>query len=333
MVATAQFDIPVKTRPPIFIPARSVPALTAAESAANITVRGRGLALSFDRVRGVIDSFECGGKNMLCPGPRLNFWRAPTDNDSGGGRGKRAGEWYAAGLHWLQHRTDSVSVTPLAHHAVRIDVVSRIAPPVHAHGFLCRYTYVIHGNGWLDMHLRAAPEGKWPCPSLPRIGLQMAIPSALDQIQWFGRGPGESYSDSCEATRIDLFKTSVDGLLTPYVKPQENGNRMDVRWLTLRNRQGAGWMAVGRPTINFSAHRFTTNDFTQTRNHADLVPRDFITLNLDHRQRGLGSASCGPDVLPPYDLKPEPFAFSVRLIPLKSLRDNPLELVKLDIRG
>jgi beta-galactosidase/evolved beta-galactosidase subunit alpha len=119
----------------------------------------------------------------------------------------------------------------------------------------------------------------------------------------------------------------VDDLYVPYVYPQDNGNRTDVRWVSLTNTRGMGLLAV-MPDLNFSASRFTTNDLENAMHTCDLAPRDEITLNLDYRHHGLGSASCGPGVLPQYELHPEEFRFSIRLKPFSVDQISPMSLSK-----
>ena len=280
--------------------------------------------MQFDRVRGVITEWRHDGALLAHRGPRLNLWRAPTDNDKGGGGALK--EWAKGRLAELQHRTDSVDVETLARgHAVRVRVVSRVAPPVLKFGYRCEYVYTILGSGDVLLDVHATPAGEWP-KSIPRIGLQMALPLALERAAWYGLGPGESYPDSRMAQRVDQFRATVDELLTPYVRPQENGNRSDVRWVAFTDLRGRGLMVAGQPTLNFSAHRYTPEDFTRARHVYELTPRAEIILNVDHRQRGLGTASCGPDVWPPYDLKAEEFRFAVRLSPFSCDEASPWEL-------
>ena len=132
---------------------------------------------------------------------------------------------------------------------------------------------------------------------LPRIGLQMTIPGRMDKVTWYGRGPGESYPDSKMANGFGVYKKTVDELYTPYTYPQENGNRSDVRWVSLTDTYGTGLLAVGLPQLNFSAHRFTVEDIEKAKHTCDLIPREEITLHLDYRKNGLGT-SCGPGQLP-----------------------------------
>ena len=115
-----------------------------------------------------------------------------------------------------------------------------------------------------------------------------------------------------------MHTMGVEDLYTPYIFPQENGNRTDVSWVALTNLRGAGLLAVGQPTLDFSAHRFTAADMEKARHTHELVKRDEIILNLDYRQNGLGSASCGPRPWEKYVLKPEEFAFAVMLRPISA---------------
>jgi len=128
-----------------------------------------------------------------------------------------------------------------------------------------------------------------------------------------------------------VYTGSVDEQYVPYIYPQENGNKTDVRWLALTGAGGAGLLVVGEPLVNVSAHHFTTEDLEKATHRHLLKRRRDITLNVDYRQCGLGSASCGPGPLPAYVIWPEPLSFRVRLRPLAGRRPSPGELSKLQI--
>jgi beta-galactosidase/evolved beta-galactosidase subunit alpha len=288
-----------------------MPPVSVEESENVIKVTGPDFILSFDRVYAVIKEWKSSGQDLIKNGPRLNFWRATTDNDRSWTNAK---PWRDAGLDHLQHRTEEFCVERLATGVVRIHAKTRIAPPVAARSFNCDYVYTIYGNGEVVMDVHGVPQGDWP-DTLPRIGLQMTLPSNLEKVSWFGRGPGESYIDSKQAGRFGLYTLDVDDLYTPYIRPQENGNRTDVSWVTFTNGQGQGLLAVGTPKLDFSAHRFTTEDLEKAGHTYDLKQRDEITLNLDYKHNGIGSASCGPGPWEKYLLRPEEFQFSVRLRP------------------
>jgi beta-galactosidase/evolved beta-galactosidase subunit alpha len=312
-VAWAQFKLPVETAS-ITLPVRSMPPLQVEDTARRITITGLDFSLGFDRIRGRITQWTYQGTDLMTEGPRLNFWRALIDNERKSGGGKIGAEWVTAGIHWLQHRIESVDVTRLCDQAVAVRIVSRIAPPVHARAFLCEITYTLYGSGDIRMEAHGKPVGEWPS-TLPRIGLQMTLPGTLNQVAWYGRGPGESYIDSKSANRFGLWTAGIDQLFTDYVYPQENGNRTDVRWVSLTDARGLGLLAVGEPDLNFSAHRFTTDDLHRATHTVDLRPRESITLNLDWRHQGLGSGSCGPITFPHHQLKTGEFRFAIRLRP------------------
>jgi len=130
-----------------------------------------------------------------------------------------------------------------------------------------------------------------------------AAAGELDRVEWYGLGPNESYADSKRAARVGRYSATVDELQTPYIFPQENGNRMGVRTLCLRTAQGNGLRIDGRPQFSFTARRWTTESIAAAGHTAELQPTDRVWLNLDHAQNGLGSGSCGPGVLAPYRLK------------------------------
>ncbi len=309
-VAWAQFQLPVATPVPgRSAAARPAASVTCRETPLQLLVAGADFELVFDRVYGRITAWTCGGLPLLRQGPFLNFWRAPIDNDC-----YVVNEWRKKGLHWLQRRVDAVVWEQIGDGTVRIRVTERIAPPVYARAFYCETSYTIREDGDVLLETQVRPVGDWG-PFLPRLGFQMTLPLELDHVAWYGRGPGEAYSDSKQAGRFGVWEKNVDGLYTPYVKPQENGNRTDVRWTAFRNAAGVGLLAASGNPFNFSAHRFSTRDFETARHTTDLTPRDEITLNLDYRQHGLGSNTCGPIPLPEYQLRPEACGFRIHLRP------------------
>ena len=283
-----------------------------AEEGNLLTIRAADSRLAFDRHSGRLVSWSHGGMPLLRSGPALDFWRAPTDNDlRGAGR-----EWRQARVNRLAERVEAVGWSEEDRGGtLAVAVRGRIAPPSWAWGIDCRYVYRVWGDGAVGIEVSGVPGGERVPGTLPRIGLALDLPTALDQVAWFGRGPGESYPDSLQATRFGLYRAPVDALHTPYVFPQENGNRSDVSWVTFTDAMGAGLRADGQPRLNFSAHRFTAHDLAVAGHTYELTARDAITVHLDLAQHGLGSASCGPDVLPPYQLRTAPFRFALRLGP------------------
>jgi len=257
-------------------------------------------------------------------GLRLDLWRAPTDNDEGE-NGHLADLWRAAGLHHLQHQVRSVEVDDDA-----LVVTARVAPPVHSHGVLVTYRWsaapaagpgdrVAGPAAGVRLDVDVQPQGEWTVP-WPRVGVRLHLPRAVERATWFGRGPGEAYPDTGLATQVSLFTASIEGLQTPYVMPQENGHRAGVRWLELTGAPGrtAGLRVEGAPTTGFTARRWTTEQLAAARHDAELVAGPDVVVTLDAALHGTGTASCGPGVLPAYELTAEPRSFAVVLRELPS---------------
>lgn len=291
----------VVVRPPPVEP------LAVRDTATLVHLTGPNLRLTFDKVRAVITDWN----GRLRTGPRLNFWRATTDNDRAW---DNAAAWRQAMLDQLQHRTDGVTVSQPAADTAQVVARVRIGPPKWSWGFAGEYRYTITGDGAVTIAVRVEPQGAVPA-TLPRVGLQFTIPATCDRVAWFGRGPGEAYRDSKQAQRFGWWRATVDELFTPYLFPQENGNRTDVRWVEFIGADGRGFRASG--VENFSVHRYTTEDLEKARHTVELTPRDFLTVNLDHQHHGLGSASCGPGPWEEHQLKPAVWQFAVRLEPIK----------------
>ena len=321
-MAWAQIALPVKSSAPAVI-ASSSPALplTTRRDGTSIIIEGSDFSIAFDSVRGIMTSWTSSGIELLNCGPRLNFWRAPTDNDV-----VEAREWRKMGLHWLQHRVEKVSFEPAEKDGISdgilVKVSSSVAPPVHAIAYAVDYVYHVRQDGVCTIEVHGTPSGEWP-RTLPRIGLQMRVNEDLENVKWYGRGPGESYVDSLNAQRIGVYSARVEDLFTSYPFPQENGNRTDTRWVALTDLRGAGILATGAEPLSFSAQWFTPEDIDAAKHPFDLVRRDFITLNLDWRHQGLGSQSCGPATLPQYQLHPQEFAFAVSLCPFNIDAGSP----------
>ncbi|WP_371825746.1 glycoside hydrolase family 2 TIM barrel-domain containing protein [Nonomuraea turcica] len=265
-------------------------------------------------------------------GPQLVLWRAPTDNDLAWAQGD-ARYWKDRGLDRLRHRTVSVDAGDAG-----LTVVVRSSAANSDSGYLCTYRWDTDGRH-LRVRVHTEPFGYWPeradtfaeamvdpdlpdeerkellrrdkAPSLARIGLVWQLPEEWSQIQWFGAGPGEAYPDSRQAARIGRFHATVDELQTPYVRPQDNGSRADVRWAEITDRAGAGIRIEGAPLFSLAARRWSDRHLAAARHRTDLVPEPLIYLYTDHVVHGVGSGAVGPGVLPQFrlDVRAADFAF------------------------
>ena len=187
------------------------------------------------------------------------------------------------------------------------------------HGFAVEQTATVAGDGTVDFEIDLEPEGDFSdLLTLPRIGLDLTLGDDFDRATWVGRGPGECYPDSKRAATVGRYESDVADLHTPYVYPQENGNRTDVRWVAFTDDRGVGVRARGDDRLDVTAHRYTTADLLDATHDPELPTRDSVSVSLDHRVCGLGTGSCGPTTRPEYRVEPEEYAFSVRLEPVAS---------------
>jgi beta-galactosidase/evolved beta-galactosidase subunit alpha len=349
-VAHCQLPVPFPAvaATPAAKPARAYSALSLTQSKTAIAVRGEDFAIEFDAVFGRMSRWQFGGRDLIVPncGPRLNFWRASIDNDAHWSLWEHAlcAQWKKARLHQLQHHTVECGAKKDGA-AVVVTVRGRIAPPVLCIGFDAEYRYTIAPDGTVTLAVSGAARSTCavppPCdsrnwaevmPHLPRIGLELRMPQELQAVDWYGRGPGECYVDTKAANPVGRYRATVADLYTPYVFPQENGNREESRWTALSDPRGVGLLVAGHPHLNFSAHVYTMEDFDKARHTYDLSPRDFVTVHLDYKQCGVGSGSCGPATFERYRIQPEPFAFTLTLAPFDTAQATP-DAVYRRLRG
>ncbi|MEU9117118.1 glycoside hydrolase family 2 TIM barrel-domain containing protein [Streptomyces sp. NPDC048483] len=281
--------------PPAAGPGRAAPR----RGEGNVIVLGPG---TFDATTGTLGYLD----GVRLTGPRLDVWRAPTDNDEGAPwkpGPHPAAEWRRIGLHRMRQRVDSVETGPDA-----LVVRTRVAPAATDLALCAVYRWTAERD-LLRLELAVDPVGDWPAP-LPRLGVRMAVCESLGLAEWFGGGPGEGYPDTRAAARVGRWSMPVDALQTPYVRPQENGARPDVRWAQLTGSNGSGIRIEGDPNFFFTARRWPVEVLDAARHTTDLLPGDRLWLHLDHAQHGIGSGSCGPGVLPQHRLEVAPARFS-----------------------
>ncbi|MEV5148480.1 glycoside hydrolase family 2 TIM barrel-domain containing protein [Streptomyces sp. NPDC052727] len=276
-----------------------------------------------------------GGQPVL--GPWLDLWRAPTDNDRGYPQ-HDADYWHGLGLHRLRHRT--VSLDAGSH---TLTVVVRSAGAAGRSAYLTTYRWTADADA-LRLHVATEPVGHWPergdtfsepmvdpdlpaerqeelrlrdkAPSLGRLGLRWLLPGSWSEVTWFGAGPGEAYPDSRRAMRVGRFQATVEELQTPYVRPQENGNRADVRWAEVAATAGTGVRIEGDPVLNISVRRYSDQHLAEARHQPGLIPEPVIHLHTDHAVQGLGTAAVGPGVLPQHRLTARAAEFALTVTPV-----------------
>ena len=268
----------------------------------------------FDKQSGEMSSLNYGSGELIAYEANSNFWRAPTDNDIGGDEKGYAAQWKHAGLDNITVKDVQVQITPLEPYQARLSVTKILA--CTAGSIHVNEIYTIMATGLIDVQNNIDIDGDFP--SLPRIGQLYKLNYNLDQLAWFGRGPSESYPDRKMSQRMGLYSGQVEDQFFPYSKPQETGNKMDVRWLTLTDTNGTGIQFVGLPKLNFNALLYSQEEMSTKKHPNELKKADYITLCLDYRQMGLGGDdSWSPRVHKEYLLTDKHYEFKYRIGPAK----------------
>ena len=181
--------------------------------------------------------------------------------------------------------------------------------------FECTITYTVQADGQIavGVHLHQHDE----LPHLPRVGLQMNVPSEFSNFAWYGRGPYESYADRKESAKVDVYCSTVAEQYVPYVMPQEYGNKTDVRWATLTDKTGRGLRVVGHSLLNVSARHHTDAALEAALHTYALEAEEDVVFNVDYGQSGLGNGSCGPGVLDTYMLREQEYQYGFWLQAIK----------------
>jgi beta-galactosidase len=240
----------------------------------------------------------------LTAAPALCLWRAPTDNDRIAGL---AASWDAWGVAELERRLLDLEETG-------DELVIRLEWRTRG-GIVVPHEQRVRALG-VGYRVREHVEVPPVLADLARVGTILELEAGHERLTWFGRGPTETYPDRCRAGTIGRWTSTVAEAHVPYVRPQENGGRADVRWLELRREAGDGVrIELARPgQVSATHHR--ARDLADASHREELVARPETILHLDAAHRGLGTASCGPDTLPAYLVPTGTHAWTWTISPL-----------------
>jgi beta-galactosidase len=318
-VAWQQFRVPLadEQRATVKLPVAYPRSPIASETAMVIELQAEGVRAVFDKQSGALMAFG-EKRNLLQRGPLLNVWRAATDNDGlklwvdrQDEAWKALPRWLSLGLHKVEHRLKSIRLVQDAGQLPCVEVIHQASGRGQWDDFLHihRYTLLPDGELRVENHMQCGEA----LTDLPRVGVNLILRPGLEQLEWFGRGPWENYADRKAAALIGKYRSTVSEQYIPYIMPQEHGHKTNVRWVTLADAEGVGLSVTGLPTLEFNASHFTDEDLFQARHTFELRPRREVILSLDHAQRGLGTASCGPDTLEQYRLTAGVYRFGYAL--------------------
>ncbi len=320
-VARHQLPLDADSPAVVPVPLAGVPALRHVVGEEDIRITGQGFSVTVDRRTGLLTDYRAGGTRLLTSGPVPNFWRAPTDNDRGNGQHLRNRTWRDAGA---RRTVTGVTVRALDDRAVEIRVTGTLPTTVES---AYSTTYTVFGHGEIKVDNTLHP-GAANLPYLPEVGTLLFLPRRLERLHYYGRGPEENHWDRNNGTDVGRYTSTVADQWTPYIRPQENGNKTDVRWAALTGRDGRGLLVSGEPLLEINASHFTPEDLSAgVRHDYQLTPRDTVVLRVGHRQMGVGGDdSWGAHTHDEFKLFADrDYAYTYRLRPLTDV-DRALAL-------
>ena len=250
----------------------------------NVGVHGEHFSTLFSYRLGGLVSYKFGGVEMLKNVPMPNFWRAPTDNDRGNLMAVRYGQWKLASLYSDMRnpgKAKKAEITELEDGSVRV-LFHYPLPTVPASA--CDVAYTVHPCGTISVKLTYDPvEG---LSAMPEFGMIMKLDADYDQIRWYGNGPQECYCDRSEGAKLGVWRTTTKENMTPYLRPQECGNRTGVRWAEVTDYRGRGLRFTG-DAMEFSALPYTPHEIECADHPDELPPIHYTVIRASLKQMGV----------------------------------------------
>jgi beta-galactosidase len=287
------------------------------EASDKLVVTGLNFSAEFSKLKGTLSRYVLNGKALINQPLMLNVFRLPTENDKA-----QTSNWDAMGLRtmtlkpgsWQVETTDSLITLSITNE------YNAVAP----NHFTVRFAFSVSADGVVFINSLIDPLNKQAI--LPRIGFRLEMPAEFENLSWFGRGPWESYPDRKEAAFEGLYKSTVSEQWESYVLPQETSNKEAVRWMALSNAAGTGLLYVAADKMSASATHFRpedlyTNRSMRAKHTYQAAFCENTVVSLDAQMRGLGNATCGPDVLDQYELKAKTTPFSFMILPFADVKN------------
>ena len=278
------------------------------ENDTEIIVSGENFEYRLNKRNGLFTKLLHDGKQLLTRPMEVNIWRAPTDNDMYARK-----KWSEAGFDRTSVRAYE---TKIQKNEQSVAIYSKMSLAADALQKVLDMDTVWNidslGAISLEMDVKRYPE----YPMLPRFGIRMFLPKNMQNVSYYGMGPMESYVDKHRAASHDLFKTNVKALHEDYIKPQENGSHYDCAYVELTG-ENSGIMVYAQKEFSFNASVYTQEELTSKAHHFELEESDHVVLCIDYAQNGIGSNSCGPEILEKYRFEEKEFTFKISVKPFE----------------
>ena len=285
---------------------KAIGTINVKENDRQIVLQAKDFTYVLDKRTGLFEDMQFAGRSYMNHPMELNIWRAPTDNDMYIKQEWKKAHYDAAytRAYHIEVLQNKHGVLIMEHAAVVADTVQKILD--------VKMTWKINEDGKIEAVIEAIKDKEFP--DLPRFGIRMFLNKKMDEITYFGMGPQESYRDKHQASCHGLFRSKVAQMHEDYIRPQENGSHYDCDYVELTNGQ-CGIAAVSKNPFSFNASVYTQEELERVSHNYELKESDSIVFCMDYAMNGIGSNSCGPDVLDKYRFAEEAFQFQFELIP------------------
>lgn len=299
-------QIPMQIRKDGFSVRETADKLQVTEGQGGLTVENSRVTAKFSTVFGKLISFGKDGKEYLTDGPRMNVYRATIDNDM-----YKKEDWM--NKYFIQKPVEETEYVSCLKEDDK--VIVRIGTFFSCYnqswGFECDYTYTVYSCGQMKVEIqgKAVQRGKLEPAFLPRIGVIMKGNKNFQKTMWYGMGPGESYVDSKAASIMGIYENTVDGMMTDYVFPQENGHHEQVKWFRIGDGKD-GLLCKMEEKLGLNLANYTDESLEKAQHPFEIEKADDVIIHLDYRQSGLGSNSCGEEQLEENKVKLQDFAMA-----------------------
>jgi beta-galactosidase len=301
-----------------------MPIIKVMNNGSEVIIIGNDFKYIFNMLKGSFTSIEYKEVELISSAPALNIWRAPTDNDM-----HIKIKWKEQGFERLLPHIYAVNI--LSSDDTHISFCTELSlggyikkPVIHA-----KNIWTVYGSG--DIIFETEAKVREDLMFLPRFGLQINMTAGNENIDFFGYGPQESYIDKRRSTRKSRFKTTVNNNHENYLKPQENGSHYKTEWAYVSDLKDQGLLFIGMDEFSFNVSHYTALDISNAKHPHELKRREEVIVNLDYGISGVGSNSCGPELLPQYRLSQKDINYKVRIKPVFEGGNEILDIVNSQI--
>lgn len=308
-IAFEQFLLPVQAKT-VSIQHRNHEAVQVKEDQETIQVWGDNFSVEFCKNTGNMYSYQVYGSELIREAPRPNFWRAVTDNDRGNKLDERCAAWRNAGQN-KELKTMSVEVSA---YQVGVNVQYILTEAADS---ICQVEYMITGSGEITVRQVLIPGAH--LPEIPEVGMMLIMDQTFENLEWYGKGPYESYWDRAVGAKVGCYRGKVAEQFVPYIRPQECGNKTEVRWMKITDADGIGLCIQGDPLVEINVLPYTASELEENDHPYKLPVGSKTVVRINHKQMGVGGDdSWGAKTHPEFTLYPnQTYAYTYRLKGIK----------------